>query len=309
MAWPARDDVSMHSSCGRSPVIVIGMHRSGTALLTRLLEGLGLFAGWRQDENAEAYYFLALNAWLLRQAGASWQTPTPIRYLYDDRQARARALAYLRRALAQPRVLTYLGASYFRSYRTPAFLTVPWGWKDPRTTFTLPFWLALFPRARVIHIVRHGIDVAHSLQEREERVYQRWWQLRGAHPLLYGQGLWSARADEQAYVPCMPLERGLALWETYVQQARTHVQALGSQACEVRYEKLVTAPTCVLRTLTDFCDLEAGEGDIARVVAQVRMGHAYAYRASPELRQMARDAATRLVNCGYPAEVPLAVSG
>ncbi|MBW1793701.1 MAG: sulfotransferase [Deltaproteobacteria bacterium] len=41
-----------------------------------------------------------------------------------------------------------------------------WGWKDPRTTLTLPLWLKLFPKARIIHVIRNGIDSALSLWRR-----------------------------------------------------------------------------------------------------------------------------------------------
>jgi hypothetical protein len=44
---------------------------------------------------------------------------------------------------------------------------IPWGWKDPRNSVTLPIWLSLFPQAKVIHVVRNGIDVSISLHQRE----------------------------------------------------------------------------------------------------------------------------------------------
>src|SRR5213078_1316124 len=46
----------------------------------------------------------------------------------------------------------------------------PWGWKDPRTVFTLPLWLQLFPKAKIINIVRNGVDVASSLSVREQKM-------------------------------------------------------------------------------------------------------------------------------------------
>jgi hypothetical protein len=40
------------------PVIILGMHRSGTTMVTKLLEEVGLFVGDRLDENHEAVLFL-----------------------------------------------------------------------------------------------------------------------------------------------------------------------------------------------------------------------------------------------------------
>lgn len=40
-----------------SPILIIGMHRSGTSMITRKLESLGLFLGNEKDENDEAFFF------------------------------------------------------------------------------------------------------------------------------------------------------------------------------------------------------------------------------------------------------------
>ncbi len=37
-------------------------------------------------------------------------------------------------------------------------LDVPWGWKDPRTTITLPFWIKVFPRCKIIFLKRDKKD-------------------------------------------------------------------------------------------------------------------------------------------------------
>ena len=53
------------------PVILVGMHRSGTSLLCRLLDGLGVHMGADQGRmNAESLHFRALNERALRAAAA-----------------------------------------------------------------------------------------------------------------------------------------------------------------------------------------------------------------------------------------------
>ena len=54
------------------PIIVIGMHRSGTGMLARVLSGLGVWMGERQSDNSEDMFFFTLNEWLLRLSGAAW---------------------------------------------------------------------------------------------------------------------------------------------------------------------------------------------------------------------------------------------
>ena len=41
-----------------------------------------------------------------------------------------------------------------------------WGWKDPRSSLTIPFWKNLFPELKVVFCVRNPLEVALSLQKR-----------------------------------------------------------------------------------------------------------------------------------------------
>jgi hypothetical protein len=45
----------------RQPVIILGMHRSGTSMVSELLDQLGLFVGRELQDDHESTYFLDLN--------------------------------------------------------------------------------------------------------------------------------------------------------------------------------------------------------------------------------------------------------
>ena len=68
----------------RPPVILLGMHRSGTSLVARLLDDLGLFQGSDLQEDHESVYFLEVNDLLMRRVGASWDNPAPVRGFLRD---------------------------------------------------------------------------------------------------------------------------------------------------------------------------------------------------------------------------------
>lgn len=133
---------------GRPPVIIIGMHRSGTSMLARLLEALGLFVGWKKTGTHEALLFQQLNKWLLRQCSGGLENPAAIRYLLEDKEVRALVTDLIRSTMKTPRATSFLGWMRYLRYRTPANLDVPWGWKGPRNTYTLPIWLDVFPRGQ-----------------------------------------------------------------------------------------------------------------------------------------------------------------
>jgi GT2 family glycosyltransferase/glycosyltransferase involved in cell wall biosynthesis len=47
----------------------------------------------------------------------------------------------------------------------------PWGWKDPRNSLTLPFWLSLLPDLQVVICLRNPLEVALSLRKRNDASY------------------------------------------------------------------------------------------------------------------------------------------
>lgn len=281
---------------GIQPVIILGMHRSGTSLVTNLLEQLGLFVGWRKDPNNEAMLFLRLNEWMLRQCGGAWDQPAPMRLLHRDRQIRSLTVDYLRSRMSDLKVAGYLGPAWRPWRRSLLAMDRPWGWKDPRNTFTLPIWQDLFPGAKAIHVYRHGLDVASSLRSRRQRtmrsgtIASRLWPL----PTRVLQ-----RPRFVDSVRCGDLEGGLSLWEEYMAEAKAAVGALGSLGIEVRYEDLLADPRDLLDTLVEFCGLDIEAKDIASVADRIRGDRALAFRKDPELADMARVAESRLAVFGY----------
>src|SRR4051812_23444294 len=70
--------ISPHAiPAARPPVILLGMHRSGTSLIARVLDQLGLFQGSELQEDHESVYFLDVNDTLMKRIGASWDNPSP----------------------------------------------------------------------------------------------------------------------------------------------------------------------------------------------------------------------------------------
>src|SRR5438105_4656719 len=220
----------------RDPVIFIGMHRSGTSMLGRLLEQLGMFFGALKDENNEALFFQDLNEWLLSQCGGRWDNPAPFNQFFWRRDEVARwSEAYLRNLLASPRCIQFLGARRFFQGGMRN-LDEPWGWKDPRNTFTLPLWLRIFPNAKVVSIERNGVDVAQSLLAREIRIlkeapdfYRKYRMAFFLHP----------RRGGFAHSPrCLSLDDAFALWQEYVSQVDAVIKPLAAgRVLALRFEE------------------------------------------------------------------------
>ena len=200
------------------------MHRSGTTLLSRLLSELGVHMGDKKERNQESTCFQYVNEQMLRATGGSWLNPLPFIEALND-PSFVRDMVALARTELDRRMSEYgrVGKGQL------------WGWKDPRTTLTLPIWLELFPDARVIHMRRNGIDVALSLRRRAWRQFLR--------PM---------RSDIERLFPVGALLRGFGLWKLYHRQALTYTDLLGERILDLHYETLVSTASEQIYLISGF---------------------------------------------------------
>ncbi len=286
------------------PVIIIGMHRSGTSLLTRVLQQAGFFMGVGASRNEEAAFTNAINAWLFREASATWDRPESMDWLLADESLQPWLLAYMRAMADGPASLRFLGLRGLRGWGLASQQT-PWGWKDPRNTFTLPLWLKLFPEARVLHIVRHGVDVAASLRTRRRDVFdrrtRRYQQYQAAYRLNpFGPG----RRGFAPQVRCGTLDGGLDLWAQYVARARQHLDKLDGRALEISYEALLTQPEDTLDQALQFCGCPVDSSQLAATAGTFRPDRAHAWHQDAELLEFAECRRQTLQAHGYDSRLP-----
>jgi hypothetical protein len=144
----------------RTVVCVLGMHRSGTSLVTRMLNLLGVYLGPEEKlmhpgpDNPVGFWeheeFVAMNKEILSRYGGSWDEPPDFQPGWES----SPRLSDLRGA-----ALELVAREFGRSEL--------WGWKDPRNSVTLPFWQLLVPGMRYVVCVRNPLDVARSLAHRD----------------------------------------------------------------------------------------------------------------------------------------------
>lgn len=279
------------------PIIFLGMHRSGTSMVGQLLENLGLFVGVKKDVNNEAIFFQNINIWLLRQSGANWDNPNAVDYLWESNEVLSLVERHVRAVLNSPRAIQFLGVRKFVKGGFNA-LHSPWGWKDPRNTFTLPLWLRIFPDAKIISIERHGVDVAESLRARSLRELKRATESYSRSETL--AFLHPKRDGFVDSVRCMSVDGGFSLWSAYQKRlSQTKTSLSEDRVCSLRYEDLVNNPEPHLRSAAEFCGLRVSEDKFREVLAFVKQERAYSYLSNPELRKFALDHQAELSRFGY----------
>jgi len=275
-----------------NPIVVIGMHRSGTRLLVEILDKLGVFMGADRQADSESVTFMVINEGILHQCGALWSEPMSAHFLLSQPDAVERLAPVACDALGA-QLERYAGPSGWH-LDTGRKVLQPFGWKDPRNTFTLPVWKHVFPNLRAIHIVRHGVDVAASLARRHAEA------LRAATGESVPSALTVIRDHALGVLSSRrgwTLAEALTMWEQYVEKARQESAALGERALEVRYEDLLTRPAHVIPTIASFCGVEAPPQGAP--IGGLEPSRAFAFRRNPQLVAFAGSAREALARYGY----------
>lgn len=135
-------------------IIIVGMHRSGTsALAGSLEETTGLYLGHvvrTCPDNPKGWcenpLIFMTNDSILRENGGSVVAPPDICRWSSQHQL--------------------MRDTIIDSFRGHSF----WGFKDPRTLFTLEGWRQVLPHAELIGIFRHPRLVCESLERRDRRM-------------------------------------------------------------------------------------------------------------------------------------------
>jgi len=266
-----------------APIIICGMHRSGTSLICRSLESAGLFVGHEKEDNHEALLFLTLNQWIFEQLGAGWDSTGNMRFINDE------LAGYLHTVIGNvidgPSAAAYTGPDPRHRSLFAADNTVPWGWKDPRNTFTATLWARQFPGAKLLHVCRNPLDVADSLRRRECEILDR-------HKVLLSQ-LPPDQLDGSMRFQQSPrlfhLEEGLSLWEEYTTRALALETQFGARAMRIRYEDFLADPVSELERMAAFAGLAPDRERLETAAGQVNPGRRCAFTQSGELLSVYRD--------------------
>lgn len=281
----------------QQPLIILGMHRSGTSMLTRLLRHQGVFLGHKIQGDDEATFFLELNRWIMRVGGSDWDRPLPVLEMLEDEEHVERIAEYCRQRLTGPQTYEFLGMRAFAArFRIGTDLPYPWGFKDPRTSITLPVWLRLFPQAKLLRIRRHGIDVAASLRNR---------YFNAIRPRL---GSYTAAARHNLSYPgrnhivgvtrCARLAGGLEMWAEYESAIDRHLAGLSeSQHMTLRYEDYIQNFAELHPQVAAFAGIDADVPIPTGISPDPRK--AFAYRNNAEDRAAEPEFAGLLARHGY----------
>jgi hypothetical protein len=248
-----------HSFTQSSPILVIGMHRSGTTIMSSILQEMGVFMGGMNGKGTnEPLLFQSLNDSIFQLARASWDNPAPLLESLEKRESQERITAALRNIIKSS-IMNFYKFSFHKKLLFGR--SSIWGWKDPRNTFTFKLWLNLFPNMRVIHIYRNGIDVANSLMVRNK----------------------AASTMDDISLRTNTMEGCIRIWSEYIDQAALNLKQIDPKnKLEICYESLLLNTDSEVFKIANFLDYT---GSIEKVKSVLNHGRAYSFVDNPTLRQ------------------------
>ena len=203
--------------CDAAPVVLGGIGGSGTRVVTQLLQSLGFDMGSDLNQSLDDLGFTALfkrpSLWPLEDhlpqlnealsiyLGSRGQKNTSIPS--DKHATRVAQLLDITRSAGE---WIDTGDLYERQecLATPSKPTPLWGWKEPNTHMLLPFLVAALPNMKYIHVTRHGLDMAHSSNQTQLKLW-------GAH--LLGRAVDTNSADDSLAFWCAAHDRLLQVRE------------------------------------------------------------------------------------------------
>ena len=150
----------------QAPVLILGMHRSGTTMVAQALASAGVYPGAICDHNSEPLYAIDINDRLLEEASGNWWS------VPGDASLEVAMQSGLSELQARDLYAAHLKISTGSSLRQWFHYAGPWMVKDPRLSLTLPWWLERFPNAKVIWVLRDEAAVVDSLLRRQSLSYE-----------------------------------------------------------------------------------------------------------------------------------------
>ncbi|MEB3100932.1 glycosyltransferase [Ferviditalea candida] len=228
----------------KKAICVLGMHRSGTSMLMKVLNILGVYLGEDKDilafgdDNPEGFWehqgIVDIHEKIFAELNRSWDSTIPLPENW----------------LKTPQILEYKKELIDLIKRE--FNDVPvWGWKDPRTCILLPLWNEIYDildiEVSYVISLRNPLDIANSLFKRNN----------------------------------MNKQNAIALW--YYHMINVLEYTKGSQKMIVEYDSLLEDTLENAKKIADFIGLDFNKEKELNVKASIKPGLRHSHSSYKEL--------------------------
>ena len=258
-----------------SPIIISGIHRSGTSLLTRIMENNSVFFGKNKDINHESLFFQNINKWIMSTNSSTWDNPKSF-IESIDKESFDMLINKIKILLNSRSNFRYFGNHFFLKKGDFFNMSYSWGWKDPRNIFTLPFWINLFPSSKVIILKRHPYDVAISLINRNIKLKNK--DSKNIYkniPYFLIPFFNLANFSNLASLNIKNIEDAMNLYDSYYTEIDKILNKYKENIYLLKYEDIILNPEATLSEIFNFCNLDSTSIKLPEVINKNRL---YTYK-------------------------------
>lgn len=253
----ARSDLPATEPPSAGPVAIGGVGGSGTSVVARLIEALGVFMGFDLNQSYDnlAATLLLRDPRLLGRADETVaerfavlkRSMTANGPLTPNEQALLDALPRSqnpeRKRWTEERITRLSTAAQSLDQHTT------WGWKEPNTHLILDRLYEAEPGLRYIHVLRHGLDVAASTNQRQ-------------------RARWSQRILKAPFIDTP--RQALQYWCACLQRVHQIASNSGPAIHVLNFDALCESPSSSIQALADFLGLTIGEEKVEQLTTMVR---------------------------------------
>ena len=237
-----------------APIIVTGMHRSGTSLVSRLLILNNVFLGSKLDINYESVYFQRINKWILSCNGSTWDNPISLNHLNDNDKK------ILNKKLMNVTCSRFTNSLYFgisnillnNSFYNQKKL---WGWKDPVNIFTACLWKEIYPNCKIINITRSPLNVSKSLLMRQKKLQNIDMNVQEKIFSFFLPVISINKGGILSSFKLSSVNDCLILYKKYLNQMEINNNEFNENILNITYESLLDNSEFVLSKIFDFCNI------------------------------------------------------
>lgn len=212
-------------------VCVLGMHRSGTSMLTRIINLMGISLGNSEDiyqartDNPEGFWehgkIVSVHDGILSVLGSSWESTVPL----PDKWWELLEVKEYKKELVK--------------IINDQFIDIPiWAFKDPRTCIMMPLWKEIFDELNLEPVfiipIRNPIDIASSIKKRDR----------------------------------IPLNQGIRLWYYYMINILEGTK--NYNRLFINYDDIIENIEINLTKLTDFLKISVSEDIRTHIIGSVK---------------------------------------
>ena len=277
-----------------SPVMLSGMHRSGTSMLTNILNKLGFTIGNKIDSNNESIFFQRINIWMMSLLGSSWDSPKKFENINEDLK---KNIVHQLNSLLNSRTNSlYFGWSSIIKKDSFNEINEPWGWKDPRNTFTGTIWGEVFPDLRAIYIIRHPIDIAESLFKRQRKEVDRDLYREKKYTDIIKALLSIHHTSYNSSMLINSYNDCFELIELYFDQI---LENKINNSLVVRFEDIISNPETELSAILDYCNLSYNMNILRKISDSINSSRGFAYKNNEKLLKFEVSHANLIKKMGY----------